>query len=424
VSDELATSSGLGAVPAARTTTDASAADLLDRPSAHAPTGEAPDQPGRSADTRHQRGTGAGPDPTADPEPLDPAEPLTSAAVAMRVVRIALLTALILNTAGFVRAGVTMRPGPMRNAFLAVGHPVDAVARFLDLDRPRRSLDAAFGHPDEAGPGGRTRLERDAAALPPSAARQGTGKHSGGSAAPGAPTPPAQSGSGQSAVAPRPAPVAAGVRRPTAADPLRILVTGDSLSDFDGQQLAKILAAERLPAKLRNQPRNGTGLTQPTVFDWADEAATDAADYDPDVVVMVLGANDGWPLRGASEGSDAWVAEYTRRVEAVTRDFLAGDPRRRVYWVGPPVPRSAPWIHIFDRINQAIRAAVPETPGLRYVDVATPTSDHGVYTDYLTGPDGRRVLARQHDGIHYSWPGSVFPARIILSAVEGEFRLR
>ena len=406
MSDELATSSGVGAVPAARTTTE-----TRDRLADGAPSGE-PDKPGSGVDS--------------EPDPIE-AEPVTTAAVAMRVVRVALLTALILNTAGFVRAGVTMRPGPMRDAFLAVGRPVDAVACFLDLDRPRRSLDAAFGHPDEAGVGGRTRLEQDAAALPPDAAQQGPGKHSGrmvGPAVPGASSAAAQGGPGQSAGAPSPAPVAAGVRRPTAADPLRILVTGDSLSDFDGQQLAKILAAEGLPAKLRNEPRNGTGLTQPAVFDWADEAATDAADYGPDVVVMVLGANDGWPLRGSAAGSDAWVMEYKRRVEAVTRDFLAGDPKRRVYWVGPPVPRSQPWIHIFDRINQAIRDAVPETPGLRYVDVATPTSDHGGYTDYLTGPDGRRILARQHDGIHYSWPGSVFPARIILAAVEGEFQLR
>ncbi|WP_194916793.1 DUF459 domain-containing protein, partial [Catenulispora rubra] len=213
------------------------------------------------------------------------------------------------------------------------------------------------------------------------------------------------------------------VRHATADDPLRILVTGDSLSDFDGRQLARMVAADHLPAKVRVQARTGTGLTQPSVFDWSDEAAQDAADYDPDVVIMVLGANDGWPLHGADVGSNAWNAEYSRRVEAVSRDFIAGDPQRRVYWVGPPVPRSAPWIHIFARIDDAVRAAVPNVPGLRYVDVAGPTSDHGRYTDYLTDAAGHRVLARQHDGIHFSFPGSVFPARIILAALRGEYTL-
>jgi hypothetical protein len=221
--------------------------------------------------------------------------------------------------------------------------------------------------------------------------------------------------------------VAASVRHPSKSEPLRILVTGDSLSDFDGQQLAKIVSAQGLPARVRTEARNGTGLTQPNMFDWADEAANDAASYDPDVVVMVLGANDGWPLpvngHGSNVGSSAWVGEYTRRVEAVTREFLAGNPQRRVYWVGPPVPRSSPWIHIFDRINAAVRAAVPLVPGLRYVDVAGPTSIGGVYTDYLTDTNGQRVLARQRDGIHFSYPGSVFPARIILTALESEFTL-
>ena len=54
---------------------------------------------------------------------------------------------------------------------------------------------------------------------------------------------------------------------------------------------------------------------------------------------------------------------------------------------------------------------------------ATPTSANGSYTDYLTDTDGKKVLARQRDGIHYSWPGSVFPARIILSALQTEYRL-
>jgi uncharacterized protein len=339
-------------------------------------------------------------------------EPVTNAQTVGRVVRIALLTALVLNTAGFVRAGLGMPNGPARTAILDVGRPLDALAKGLDLNRPRQSLDAALGHPDEK-PGGSTRLEQDAANVPA----------------------PAPAVAAATNVAPAPGdttdihstPVAETGRHATKADPLRILVTGDSLSDFDGQQLAKIVSAQGLPATVRDEPRNGTGLTQPNMFDWADEAAHDAASYDPDVVVMVLGANDGWPLvvdgHGTTVGSTEWNGEYTRRVEAVTREFEAGDPDRSVYWVGPPVPRSAPWIHIFARINDAIRDAVSVTPGLRYVDVAGPTSVNGNYADYLTSPGGARVLARQRDGIHFSYEGSVFPARIILAAVRGEFPL-
>jgi hypothetical protein len=332
-------------------------------------------------------------------------EPVTTARQAGQVIRIALVTALLLNTAGVVRAGLGMPAGPTRDFVLALAHPVNTVAHAIDLDRARTSLDAMLGHPDSGlGDGNRTRLEQDAAHQQPVAA-----------------FPPLASTAGEPE--PRLAPTAAAVRHPTTADPLRVLVTGDSLSDYDGQQLARLVAARHLPAKVRVQARNGTGLTQPSVFDWSQEAAQEAVDFNPDVVVMVLGANDGWPLHGSEVGSAAWVAEYSRRVEAVTQDFIAGDPQRRVYWVGPPVPRSQPWIHIFARINDAVRAAVPNVPGLRYVDVAGPTSENGRYTDYLTDNDGHRVLARQHDGIHYSFTGSVFPARIILGAFRGEYTL-
>lgn len=364
-----------------------------------------------------QRGQSSAEDDDADFG--DVREPVTSARDAMRVVRIALLTALLLNTAGVVRAGLGMPAGPVRETFLAIGQPLDTVARALDLDKPRMSLDAAFGHPDTDN-GTSTRLEQDAAKAPLATAPAPV--------AGGAPSGPGTPGAAQSTTpgppAPRLAPVSAGVRQPTAAAPLRILVTGDSLSDFDGQWIAKLVAQQHLPADIRMEPRNGTGLTQPNMFDWASEAAADASGFRPDVVVMVLGANDGWPISGADAGSDKWVEAYARRVEAVTNDFLAGDPQRRVYWVGPPIPRSQPWIHIFDRINQAVREAVPNVPGLRYVDVATPTSVDGSYTDYLTDTDGKKVLARQRDGIHYSWPGSVFPARIILSALQTEYGLK
>ncbi|MEY9891840.1 hypothetical protein ABIA31_005512 [Catenulispora sp. MAP5-51] len=339
-------------------------------------------------------------------------EPVTTARQTGRVIRIALVTALLLNTAGVVRAGLGMPSGPTRDLLLGFARPLDSFAGLLDLNRPRSSLDAMLGHPDSAtGDDRQTHLEQDADRLQPPAQ---------------APPPAPDGAPGSPAAAdpqPRLAPVGAEVRHATAADPLRILVTGDSLSDFDGQQLSRVVAAEHLPAKVRVQARNGTGLTQPSVFDWSDEAAQDAADFDPDVVIMVLGANDGWPLEGHDVGSNAWNQEYARRVEAVSRDFIAGDPQRRVYWAGPPVPRSAPWIHIFARINDAVRAAVPNVPGLRYVDVAGPTSDHGSYTDYLTDPAGHRILARQHDGIHFSFAGSVFPARIILTALQGEYSL-
>ena len=52
------------------------------------------------------------------------------------------------------------------------------------------------------------------------------------------------------------------------------------------------------------------------------------------------------------------------------------------------------------------------------------STNYVFYTDYLTDADGHRVLARQRDGIHYSYRGSVFPARIILAALETEFSLR
>ena len=58
-------------------------------------------------------------------------------------------------------------------------------------------------------------------------------------------------------------------------------------------------------------------------------------------------------------------------------------------------------------------------PALRYVDVYS-TLNRGRYSDELR-IDGRRVLARQPDGIHFTRDGAVAPARLILDAMAEDF---
>ncbi|NUR61927.1 MAG: hypothetical protein HOV87_25190, partial [Catenulispora sp.] len=86
------------------------------------------------------------------------------------------MTALLLNTAGVVRAGLGMDAGPTRELLLDLARPLNTAAHALDLDRPRTSLDAMLGHPDTAmRDSGHTHLEQDAARQNPVALAPGPG---------------------------------------------------------------------------------------------------------------------------------------------------------------------------------------------------------------------------------------------------------
>jgi hypothetical protein len=66
-----------------------------------------------------------------------------------------------------------------------------------------------------------------------------------------------------------------------------------------------------------------------------------------------------------------------------------------------------------------VERATKAVPALRYVDVYS-TLNRGRYSDELR-IDGRRVLARQPDGIHFTREGAVAPVRLILDAMAEDF---
>ena len=98
---------------------------------------------------------------------------------------------------------------------------------------------------------------------------------------------------------------------------------------------------------------------------------------------------------------------------------LSGDGERPVYWVPPPTARDPRFNAIFASQNRAVERATESIPALRYVDVYS-TLNHGRYSNTLK-IDGRRVLARQPDGVHFTREGAVAAVRLILDAMAEDF---
>jgi uncharacterized protein len=302
------------------------------------------------------------------------------------VIVIALAVAVLFNSEALVRAGEGMQPGGTRDVVLSVARPIDDVAGAIGLHLPRQGLDLAFGQEDKTASG--TELERGSTAI----LRRNRRKDERQSFA-----------------------------QPTAADPLQVLVTGDSQAEFLGQRLVD----ESRPGLLEvtTVARNGTGLTNPAFFNWEINAEQEVAARDPDAVVMAIGDNDGFNVQTAdgslyNPGDPGWETEFARRV-AVVAKALSGDGRRPVYWVPPPTARDPEINSIYASQNRAAERATDAIPTLRYVDVYSTLND-GKYSDTLK-IDGRRVIARQADGIHFTRDGAVAPVRLILASMAEDF---
>jgi len=300
------------------------------------------------------------------------------------VIAIALAIAVLFNSEAMVRAGEGMQPGPNRDIVLSAARPIDDVSGAIGLHLPRDGLALAFGQEDKTASG--TELEKGSTAI----LRRRRNEHQ-------------------------------GFAQPTTADPLDVLVTGDSQAEFLGQRLSDQSPEGLL--RVTTVARNATGLTNPAFFNWEINAEQEVADRDPEAVVMAIGGNDGFNVQTAdgslyNPGDPGWETEFARRV-AVVGSVLSGDGKRPVYWVPPPTARDPVFNDIYASQNRAVERATDATSALRYVDIYS-TLNHGRYSDSLS-IDGKRVLARQADGVHFTRDGAVAPARLILDAMAEDF---
>jgi hypothetical protein len=137
---------------------------------------------------------------------------------------------------------------------------------------------------------------------------------------------------------------------------------------------------------------------------------------------MLIGANDGFNVEVDDEvhapATPEWEEELARRVAVVMRTFT-GDGDRPVYWVPPPTARDETFDEIYESENRAVARAAESVTGARYIDVYSTIND-GEYTDRVR-IDGRLVLGRQADGIHFNREGALIPARMLFDAIAEDF---
>jgi uncharacterized protein len=304
------------------------------------------------------------------------------------VILIALGVAALFNSEAIVRAGESMQRGNTRDIVLSVARPLDDVAGTIGFHLPREGLDRAFGQESKTAEG--TELVEGSTEILKRANRRKARQQT--------------------------------FVQPTQENEVHLLVTGDSQAQFVGEVLTDLLPSDLFDVDV--VARNATGLTNPEFFNWEINAQQEVAARQPDAVVMAMGGNDGFnvlhdgQLYGWSDPQ--WQLEYARRAAVVMRE-LGSNGKRPVYWVPPPTAREEEFNQIYEIQNRAVDQAARAVTGARYVDIYS-TINKGRYSDELK-IDGRRVLARQSDGVHFSREGALVPARLILRAMAKDYEV-
>jgi hypothetical protein len=317
------------------------------------------------------------------------------------VILVALLVWGFLYAPSLRRASDAQPEGTRRTVSLWVLRPIAAISDVLQITRVTDGAIEALGRDPAAAPGGTISVPgpEDLPTIGPSVSAS--------------PTPD------------EPVTTNTEIRRPTAADKLRVVVVGDSLAAGLGVYLER----EFRPALVRvsRQGRISTGLSRLDYFDWMGAMREIETGFRPDLVVVMVGDNDNQDLQtpgGDVEveiGSFEWPKAYEERVDEFTR--IAVDGGAHVAWVGLPiVDRKERW-PVMQRQNSIFERVVDPVPNATYVDTWDRFANRdGEYTPFYW-QDGQAELVRASDGFHFTPAGYELIAQSVVDALVDEFRL-
>ena len=195
---------------------------------------------------------------------------------------------------------------------------------------------------------------------------------------------------------------------------LRLLATGDSMIQIVDSYLKDGLGKRNI--HVRSDARISTGLSKPFLLNWPRLAQKQASGIRPDVTVVFIGANDGFPFGRVDCCGDAWVAAYAKRAESMMRSYLRQN-HGLVYWLTLPSPRPAQWKPIYPAVNKAIkRAAAAFNGAVKVLDIAK-TFTPGYRFRSTMRWHGRYENVRNSDGVHLSAAGAAIAATLIERAM-------
>jgi hypothetical protein len=203
-----------------------------------------------------------------------------------------------------------------------------------------------------------------------------------------------------------------------------LLVTGDSMSQPMDGELARALTP--IGVRTQRDPKFGTGISKTDLLDWGKYSGVQARRDKPDATVVLLGANEGFPMKTAKGEVTCcdldWAAEYATRVRSMMETYRRAGAGR-VYWLLIPSSNDAARNKIIKVVNTTIRlAAAGYGEQVRVVDIASVFTPGGRYRSAMD-VDGRPQVVRDPDGAHLNAVGGRVAADMVRKALAKDFDL-
>jgi hypothetical protein len=193
-----------------------------------------------------------------------------------------------------------------------------------------------------------------------------------------------------------------------------VLVLGDSLAATGFGALLERRLDGHPDVTCFRKAKSSSGLARPDFFDWMGEAKRQVAARSPDVVVVIIGGNDGQdltPKTGKGKRvrwkTDDWNEAYRERVASFL-DEIRGDGRK-VLWLGLPKTGTVSFEKKLDLIREVHQNAMADLDDVEYLDtIQFFVDDDGNLRKTADVGRKKNAALRADDGIHFTMAGSQY----------------
>jgi hypothetical protein len=218
--------------------------------------------------------------------------------------------------------------------------------------------------------------------------------------------------------------------RPTSPSPgsvskRTVLLLGDSLIVTSFGEYLEQLLNEHPGLRAVRRAKSSTGLARPDFFDWMAVGREEVERHRPDLVVVIMGGNDGQGLTDAKGkaqvqwGRPEWATAYRQRVEEFLGVIAA--PGRKILWVELPLTG----LPGFERKLKVIRPLLRDTVSARedalHLDTKPFFTDAkgGVLREAQVQGFRKAMRLRMDDGVHFTIAGGRYFATRVFPSVVG-----
>ncbi|MCZ2328407.1 SGNH/GDSL hydrolase family protein [Bartonella sp. F02] len=196
------------------------------------------------------------------------------------------------------------------------------------------------------------------------------------------------------------------IQKPKKDNAKRILVVGDFVASAVASELKK-LSADNVNLIIIDNTVPASGLVRTDYYSWNDNIVHLIQKNNPDVIIIIIGANDNQPLTTSDEilnpSQPEWINIYKQRVIKMTENLdNSGKPW---IWVGQPVFKSQNLTQKMKILNELYENVTKAARG-RFVDIWRGFTDQqGQFSFSDDSANGKTIQLRTSDGTNFTSQG-------------------